>query len=247
MSKRQPKSDYWQDAPMPRDQLVLFADTLEQRIAEDHPVRILDEILSQMDWSGWESEYNGSRGQPPIHPSILCKVLLFAMIRRIRSSRRIEYNLRHSIDFMWLASGRNIDHTTLSEFRRQHPEQLKNIYRQMVRLAIHLGVAKLSELCIDGTRVKADASRFKTLTVKRVGRLLASLEQEITEAMRTLGMNDDFDDLFEDGQASDKLPPELRDMKSRQEKLEAALAELQAMDQQRKRKGTVSIVLPANR
>ena len=111
MSKRQPKNDYWQDAPMPRDQLVLFANTLEQRIPEDHPVRILDEILSRMDWRGWESEYNGSRGQPSIHPSILCKVLLFAMIRRIRSSRRIEYNLQHSIDFMWLASGRNIDHT----------------------------------------------------------------------------------------------------------------------------------------
>jgi transposase len=238
MSKRQPKNDYWQDAPMPRDQLVLFADTLEQRIPEDHPVRILDEILSRMDWSGWKSEYNGSRGQPAIHPSILCKVLLFAMIRRIRSSRRIEYNLRHSIDFMWLASGRNIDHTTLSEFRRKHPEQLKDIYRQMVRLAIHLGVAKLSELCIDGTRVKADASRFKTLTTERVGRLLARLEEEIAAAMRTLDMNDDFDDLFEDGQASDKLPPELRDLKSRQEKLEAALAELQTMDQQRKRDGT---------
>ena len=149
---------------MPREQLVLFADTLEQRIPEDHPVSILDEILSRMDWSGWETEYHGRRGQPPIHPSIMSKVLLFGMIRRIRSSRRIEDNLRHSIDFMWLASGRAIDHTTLSEFRRKHPEQLKDIYRQMVRPAIQLGVAKLSELCIDGTRVKADASRFNTLT-----------------------------------------------------------------------------------
>ena len=58
MSKRQPKIDYWHDAPMPRGQLVLFADTLEQRIPEDHPVRILDEILSRMDWTKWEAEYN---------------------------------------------------------------------------------------------------------------------------------------------------------------------------------------------
>ena len=51
MSKRQPKTRYWQDAPQPREQTVLFADTLEQRIPEDHPVRILDEILSRLDWN----------------------------------------------------------------------------------------------------------------------------------------------------------------------------------------------------
>ncbi len=88
---------------MPRDQLVLFEESLESRIPEDHPVRVLDEILNRLDWSDWESEYHGAFGQPPIHPSVLCKVLLFAMIRRIRSSRQIEYNLRHSIDFIWLA------------------------------------------------------------------------------------------------------------------------------------------------
>ncbi len=238
MSKRQPKTSYWQDAPMPREQLVLFADTLETRIPEDHPVRILDEILSQMDWNEWEAAYHGKFGQPPIHPSVMCKVLLFAMIRRLRSSRQIEYNLRHSIDFMWLVSGRTIDHTTLSEFRRKHPEQLKDIYRQMVRLAINLGVAKLSELCIDGTRVKADASRFNTLTAKKVERLLGHLDEQIAEAMRELDANDEVENLFDNGQPTDKLPPELRDMKSRQEQLKAALAQLQEMDQQRKRDGT---------
>ena len=159
MSKRQRKVAYWQDAPCPREQLVLFADTLEDRIPEGHPVRVLDEILSQMDWTEWEAESHGSLGQPPIHPSVMCKVLLFAIIRRIRSCRQIEYNLRHSIDFIWLASGRTIDHSTLSEFRRQHPKELRNLYRQMVQLAIRLGVAKLGELCIDGTRVRANASR----------------------------------------------------------------------------------------
>ena len=238
MSKRQPKTSYWQDAPLPRDQLVLFADTLEQRIPEDHPVRILDEILSRLDWTAWEAEYHGSSGQPPIHPSVMSKVLLFGMIRRIRSSRQIEYNLRHSIDFMWLASGRTIDHSTLSEFRRKHPEQLKDLYRQMVQLAIDLGVAKLAELCIDGTRVLANASRHKTLKAAKVERLLAELDQQITAAMRELETNDSLDSLFDDGQAADQLPSELRDMKARQEQLEAALAQLREMDQQRKRKGT---------
>jgi hypothetical protein len=90
MSKRQLKTSYWQDAPLPRTQLVLIADTLESRIPEDHPVRLIDELLAQLDWSVWEAEYHGRAGQPPIHPAVMCKVLLFALIRRIRSSRQID-------------------------------------------------------------------------------------------------------------------------------------------------------------
>ncbi len=130
---------------MPRGQLVLFAETLEERIPADHPVRALDEMLDRLDWSEWEAEYHGSFGKPPIHPSVLCKVLLFAILRGVRSSRKIEYEIKHSIDFIWLVSGRTIDHTTLSNFRRDHQQQVKNLYRDMVRLAIDLGVAKLSK------------------------------------------------------------------------------------------------------
>jgi transposase len=237
MSRRTGKTDYWQDAPQPREQLVLFAETLEGRIPEDHPVRLLDEILSRLDWTDWESAYHGKAGQPPIHPSVMCKVLLFAMIRRIRSSRQMEYNLRHSIDFMWLASGRTIDHTTLSEFRRNNEGRLKDIYRQVVQLAVDLKVAKLGELCIDGTRVLAAASRYKTLTVEKAERLLEELDRQISTAMTELQMNDEVDDLFDDGEPTDQLPAELRDMKSRQEQLEAALAQLREMDESRKENG----------
>jgi transposase len=237
MSQRRLKTDYWQDAPLPREQLVLLADTLEDRIPEDHPVRLLDEILSRVDWSAWEAEYHGKAGQPPIHPSVMCKVLLFSMIRRVRSSREMEYHLRHSIDFIWLASGRMIDHTTLSEFRRKHGDRLRDLYRQVVRIAIDLKVAKLGELCIDGTRVLASASRFKALTAKKVKRLLEELDGRIQAAMSELETNDQLDDLFDDGQQLDQLPAELRDMKVRQEQLETVLARLEEMDQARKQSG----------
>lgn len=237
MSKRPPKTHYWQDAPCPRDQIVLFSDTLEERIPEDHPVRVVDEVLSALDWQKWEATYHGKLGQPPIHPSVLAKVLLFAMMRRIRSSRQIEYNLRHSIDFMWLASGRIIDHSTISEFRRKYPKELKDVYRQLIQLAINMGVAKLGELCIDGTRVLANASRFKTLKAAKVERLLEELNQQISSALRELETNDTLDDLFDNGERADQLPNKLRDMKSRQAELMAALVQLREMDQQRKRDG----------
>ena len=237
MSKRQGKASYWQDAPMPRDQLVLFTDTLEDRIPADHPVRVLDEILSAMDWTEWEAESHGRLGQPPIHPSVMCKVLLFAMIRRIRSCRQIEYNLQHSIDFIWLAAGRTIDHSTLSEFRRKHPQHLKNLYRQMIQLAIRLGVAKLGELCIDGTRVQANASRFKTLRAETAERLLGELDLQIAKALSEMDTNDSLEELFDGEHSADPLPPELQDMQVRREKLRAIVDHLHEKDRLRKSKG----------
>jgi transposase len=124
------------------------------------PVRLVDEMLDELDWTDWEDTYDRRKGQPPIHPSILCKVLLFAMTRRIRSSRNIEYAINHSIDFIWLVSGRSIDHTTISEFRRKHGDQIRNIHRQVIRTAIDMGLARLSDLCIDGSRILADANRY---------------------------------------------------------------------------------------
>lgn len=237
MSKRQPKLVYWQEAPQPREQLVLFAETLEERIPEGHPVRLLDEILSYIDWTDWEAEYNGHVGQPPIHPQVLCKVLLFAMLRRIRSSRQIEYSLRHSLDFMWLASGRIIDHATLCDFRRQHLQQLKGLYRQVVRLALQLGVAKLAEVCIDGTRVRAHANRFQTLTAAKAERLLAELDQQLAAALGALETNDTWEELWGDEDRADQLPAELQDLQSRRAQLKCLLPQLQKMDQQRKQEG----------
>ena len=163
MSRRQAKAVYWQDAPIPREQLVLLPTALELIIATDHPVRLVDEILDQLDWKQWEAKYHGRLGQPPIHPSVLAKVLLFALIRRIRSSRQIEYELKHSIDFMWLTSGRRIDHTTISEFRRNNSKELRDIFKKMIKLAIDLGMANLAELCIDGTRVLGNSQSLQDM------------------------------------------------------------------------------------
>lgn len=237
MSRRQPKANYWQDAPVPREQLVLITTSLEDRIPADHPVRILDEILERMDWTDWESKYHGKLGKPPIHPSVLCKTLLYALTRRVRSSRAIEYQLKHSIDFMWLTSGRSIDHVTLSNFRREYHEQLRNIYSQMIKLAVDLGVAKLSELCIDGTRVLANANRFKTWTAERVEQLMKDLDTQIAQAFAALETADQVEDLLDDGLSADKLPPELSDMQARRAMLDAMRQKLNTMNAERKANG----------
>ncbi len=246
MSRRQRKTVYWQDAPIPRAQMMLIPTSLEETIPAEHPVRMVDELLDRLDWSDWEARYHGSFGQPPIHPSVLCKVLLFAILRRIRSSRQIEYALKHSIDFMWLSSGRTIDHVTLCNFRRSHSNELRGLFRQLVTLAIDLGVANLSELCIDGTRVLASANKYKTWTAARLEKLLSELDGQLTEALSSLEANDRVnEDLLGDAYPADKLPPALADMQSRREKLSEHLERLREMDASRAKYGTDAKKNPA--
>lgn len=236
MSSRRTKDYYWRTPPMPRAQLVLFADSLDSRIDADHPVRLLDEILSSHNWQPWEAEYHGSHGQPPLHPAVLCKVLLFATIRGIRSSRKIEYAVKHSIDFIWLASGETIDHSTLSIFRRQHGTRLKELYRDLIGLAAKLGLAKLSELCIDATRVLANAGP-KRWTQASLDRAIELASQLFDEESAKAQAEDELDDLFDDGQPSDKLPPKLADLQARRQQLEQLKEELAAQDKARRAKG----------
>ncbi|QDV86420.1 Transposase DDE domain protein [Stieleria magnilauensis] len=239
VSQRQPKTSYWQEAPTPRGQLVLIPTALEELIPQDHPVRLVDEILDQMDWTDWEAAYNGGFGQPPIHPSVMAKILLFAMIRRIRSSRNIEYELKHSIDFIWLSSGRRIDHSTISDFRRNNSDAVKGIFKQMVKLAINLGIANLSELCIDGTRILADANKYKTWTAKRLAKALEELDAQIDEALETFEVNDACDeDLIGQDVSADRLPAAVANLKSRRSQLAAHLETVNAMDEVRRKNGT---------
>ena len=82
--------DYWAEAPMQREQIALFTPTLDAAIADDDPVRLFDEVLSGVNWSEWEGEYDGRIGQPPIHPRHLAAAILYGLYRRIRSSRQWE-------------------------------------------------------------------------------------------------------------------------------------------------------------
>lgn len=231
------KVSYWQDAPLPREQLVMFTRRLEEVIPEDHPVRLFDEILNAVDWTRWESEYHGMRGQPPIHPSILAKVLLFGLVRGVRSSRKLEYTVKHSLDFIWLVSGRQIDHTTISTFRKKHTAALKELNAELIRVAAKMGAAKLSEVCLDGTRVLANANRFKTYKVEQVEQLIRENQAELEKALQETHLSDAAEDVLDDGSSADRLPPELADKKARLELLEQVKAQLLQMEAARKKDG----------
>jgi len=172
---------YWARAPEPREQAVLFPQRLDEALPKEHVVRILDEMLSQINWGEWEARYNGRIGQPPIHPRVLAGVLLYGMWAKLRSSRSLEEALRVRFDFRWLAEGRTIDHTTLSEFRRSHSAQLKDLFVQICQLARELGLLKLEELGYDGTRVRANNRRSGTRTPEELRHERAELQKRFDE------------------------------------------------------------------
>ena len=229
---------YWAKPLMAREQVLLFSPTLDAMVSEDHPVRLFDEILSRTDWTAWEATYHGRLGQPPIHPRILAGVILYGLSRGVRSSRHLEYLIGNNLDFMWLVEGRRIDHSTLCDFRKNFREPLKKLFQQVCRIAMTLGLIRLNEVALDGTRVKANNDRFETLTAAGLQERLAALAAQIEQMLQEAEQADAKDaKLIDTGASSQQLPPELAQLQTRQEQLQKALLEVQAADKARRSEG----------
>jgi transposase len=240
--------EYWDRAPLRREQILLFPATLDESISEDHPVRLLDELLRAQDWSAWEREYDGTRGRPPIPPWVMAGVILYGLMRSIRSSRVLEYLCTHNIDYIWLVEGRTIDYTTICKFRTRFRQPLKDLFRQVGKLAMRMGLVKLLEVAFDGTRVKANASRFHTWTAERVEAALKELESLFDQAMAETERTDAAQVGASGAKESPgSLPPELATAKARQAKLQELLAELKAADEARRKDGIDPKKSPAQR
>jgi transposase len=230
--------DYWDKPPMNREQIVMFAPTLDAMIPEAHPVRLYDELLHGCDWAAWEGEYNGRRGRPPIRPRVMASVILYGLSRGVRSSRHLEYLVGHNVDFMWLVEGREIDHSTICDFRTKFRKALKDLFRRICRLALTMGVARLGEVSLDGTRIKANNGRFETLTAEGIEARLAALDEELERMLEEADAADKKDrQLFDTGESSQQLPASLADAKTRQEQLRKALEKVRAADKARRAEG----------
>jgi transposase len=221
-----------------RDQIVLIPRSLDDLIPEDHPIRLLDELLDRLDWSVFNEEYRyEKRGRPPIDPKILTGAWIYAHLRKVHSSRNLEYQLNSNVEFMWLAHGHRIDHSTLANFRKRHKDALKEVQRNLISLAKDLGVIKIAELYVDGTRIRANANRYRTLTAEKAGKLLDFVRKEIDAYLEKTELNDQVEDLFEDEASGERLPEELRSLQQRKERLEQIIAQCEEADAARKKQG----------
>jgi len=221
----------WARSPENRDQMVLFPSRLDDAIREDHIVRLLDDILHRLDWAEWESAYDLIRGQPPIHPRILASVILYGLLTRIRTSRALEEALQVRLDFRWLVEGRSIDHTTISEFRRKNAEALKSTFVQIGLVAREMGWLPLESLAFDGTRMRANNRRSGTRTPDRLREMKQELAEKFAELeAKTAAADAQEDEVFGE-QSAHTLSEELADVERRRKQVDAALAEIERLEQ----------------
>jgi len=236
--------EYWAKPKVVREQAVLFSPTLDEMVSADHEVRLLDEVLRTLDWSEWESHYSGGRGQPPIHPRVLGGIWLYAMMRRIRTSRPLEYACGHNIDFMWLAEGLVPDHSTLATFFSTFRKELKTLFGQVCKIAMTMGMIRLGEVAFDGTRVKASNSRYRTLTTPTLQERLKLVEVEIERIMTEVQVAEAAAAELR-GEAVTKLPAELANLTARRGKLKEALSVAKELDEARRSAGVDIVKNPA--
>jgi len=225
---------YWDTPPLDRRQIVLFSPTLDSVIAEDHPVRLFDEVLRQMDWREWEKHYCGAAGQPAIPPRVVASVILYGLSLGLRSSRKLQDTCVNRLDFVWLTDGREIDHSTVCKFRTRFGRELKDLFKQVGRVAMGMGLVRLNQVSFDGTKVLAHNGRYNTGRVADVQAAMAELDRQMEQMLREAEQADRAEDqLFGEDATPGKLPRQLADLKRRQEKMNEALRALKEMDQKR--------------
>jgi len=149
-----------------QNQLSLLPPSYDDLVAANHPVRVVNYIIDQLDISALAKEYKGG-GSSSYHPRMLLKVLVYAYLRNVYSSRKIEQALQENIHFMWLIGQSKPDHGTISNFRGQRlRNQLKQIFTQVVLLLQEAGVLSIKDLYIDGTKIEANANRYTFVWAK---------------------------------------------------------------------------------
>ncbi len=224
----------WAQAAERREELVLFPTKLDEIIPEEHPVRLLDAILEKVDWTPWEAKYKLTRGMPPIRPRILAGILLFGLLKRIRTSRTLEEALSVRTDFRWLAEGRSIDHTTISNFRKDNSDALKDLFVQVGLIAREMGHMELQDFGYDGTRIRASNRRSGTRTPEELQQARKELEAQYQEHQKAIEEAQTKEDQAFDiarQNDSDKKRQKLRDQIG---KIDKAIGELKAIEEEGK-------------
>jgi transposase len=171
--------------PSEPDQLLLLPPAIGDWVPEGHLARFVSELVEGLDLGAIEDTYEEERGYPPYHPRMMVKVLLYAYATGIYSSRRIARGLVDSVALRYLAAGNEPDFRTISDFRKRHGEALRGLFGQVVRLCRRAGLVKLGHVAVDGTKIKANASKHKAMSYGRMKDAEARLQGEVDELLRT--------------------------------------------------------------
>jgi transposase len=211
------------------EQAVLLPASKRDHLGDDHLAVFLLDLLPTLDLSAIRDAYAEDRGQPPYDPRMLTALLLYAYSQRITSSRLIERRCREDVGFMYLTGDAQPDHDTICAFRRRHLDAFEALFLETLRVAQEAGALKLGRIALDGTKIRANASKHKAMSYARMPERQAALRAEVQRLLQEAEALDRAEDeQYGRGQRGDELPVELRDPATRRQRLREAKARLEA-------------------
>ena len=216
--------------PYDPDQQLLLPAALQEWLPDDHLAYFISDVVDQLDLSSITARYEGERrGGPPYHPRMMVKVLLYGYCIGVASSRRIAQRLHEDIAFRVLAANNTPDFRTISDFRKDHLAALSGLFLQVLAFCQRSGLVKLGHVALDGTKVRANASRHQAMSYRRMKEQETQLAAEVAELLRRAQEVDDEEDRrYGKDKRGDELPEELAFRKGRLEKIREAMAALEA-------------------
>jgi transposase len=225
-----------------RHQVMLFPESLDDYVAPDSTVRVIDEFVRGLDLKalGFRRAVPAKEGAPGYDPRVLLALYIYGYLNRTRSSRRLEAETHRNLELIWLMRKLRPDHKTIAEFRRVHPKQLKQVTRMFLSLCRELGLLDGTLVLIDGTKLRAQSSLEHSYTAGRAARLLQQVETSIAKYLSEL----DRQDRKEAGMSGPTDP----DLARKLEALRARQKELQAIQNRIEQTGEqVSLTDPDSR
>lgn len=204
---------------------------MKQWLPEEDLVYFIMDVVKQLDLSKIHRPYElERRGQPPYNPTMMVSLLLYAYAVGMPSSRKIEQATHHWIPFRVLTANQHPDHDTIAEFRKRHLKHLADLFVQVLRLCQKAGLVKLGHISLDGTKVKANASKRKAMSYGRMEKKASELKKEIEQLLAQAELADAEEDaLYGKGKRNEELPEELQ---FRQSRLKKILEAKQALEEE---------------
>jgi transposase len=199
------------------EQDLLLPPSLREWLPDDHLVYFVSDVVDQLNLSAIESVYEeDDRGQPPYHPRMMTKILLYGYCVGVFSSRKIQKRLVEDVAFRVLAAGNQPDFRTISDFRKLHLKALEEMFQQLLQLTLETGTMKLGRVALDGSKFKGNASKHKAMSYGRMEETEKRLREEVRKLLRQAEATDKEEDQRYGGdRRGDELPEELQRRETR--------------------------------
>ena len=212
------------------DEPLLLPPAVQDFVAKDHLARfVLALVIEELDLKEITAAYSSEKGQPPFDPRMMTALLLYAYCRGIYSSRRIAQACRERVDFMSIIALDPPDFRTVSNFRGRHLKALAGLFAQVLKLCEKAGLVKLGHVALDGTKIKANASKHKAMSYERMEKRATELEAEVAKWLSSAEAADaEEDKLYGRDKTGEEMPDWVTEKKRRAEAIRAAKAELEA-------------------